>query len=114
MPFTEATFDRVKVFHLKGKIMGGPETQAVCDRLKELIASGTQSLVMDFSQARWINSNGIGVVMACLTSVRNSGGDVCFANLHGATQHYFRITKLDTVVNVFDSVDEAIASFAKA
>ena len=111
MEFTEGTFGDVKVFHIGGKIMGGPETQEMCDHLKELIAAGTQSLVMDFQGVQWINSTGIGIIISCLTTLRNRGGDVRFANLHGATQRYFEITKLEKVVKVFDTIDEAVESF---
>ena len=111
MEFTEETFGMVKVFHLKGKIMGGPESQLMCTHLKELIDSGTQSMVMNFRNVRWINSLGIGKIIACLTTLRNRGGDVHFANLRGAARHYFQITKIVTVVKVFESVEDGVASF---
>jgi len=114
MEFSEDNFGQVKVFHLSGKIMGGAETQMMCNRLKELTASGTQSLVMDFQNVRWINSMGIGAIMVCLITLRSRGGDVRFANLQSAARHYFHLTKLETVVKVFDGVEEAVASFAKA
>jgi anti-sigma B factor antagonist len=100
MQFTEETFGKVKVYHLKGKIMGGPETQTMCGRLKELIDAGTQRLVMDFREVQWINSTAIGAIVSCLTT------------LHDAAAHYFHITRLETVVKIFDRIDEAVASFA--
>jgi hypothetical protein len=33
-------------------------------------------------------------------------------NLRGTARQYFHISKLETVVKIFDSVDEAVASFA--
>jgi anti-sigma B factor antagonist len=92
--------------------MGGPETQVMCSHLKELIDAGTQCLVMDLQDVQWINSTGIGAIVACLTTLRKRGGDVHFANLHDATAYYFHITKLETVVKIFDRVDAAVASFA--
>ncbi len=112
MEFTEDTFGKVKVYHLSGRIMGGPETQAMRSRLKELIDAGTQWLVMDFREVQWINSTGIGVIVSCLTTLRKRGGDLRFADLHDAAAHYFHLTKLETVVKIFDGVDEAVASFA--
>jgi anti-sigma B factor antagonist len=114
MELIEETVGGVKVFHLSGKIMGGPETQEMCDHLKELISTGVQSLVMDFQNVQWINSTGIGVIISCLTTLRNRGGDLRFANLHSATQRYFEITKLEQVVKKYDTVDEAVGSFVKA
>ncbi len=112
MEFTEETFGKVKVFHLKGKIMGGPETQVMCNHLKELIDAGTQWLVINFRNVRWINSTGIGIIISCLITLRKRGGDLRFANVQGANWKYFQITKLESVVKIFDTVDEAVASFA--
>ena len=114
MKLQEETVGNVTIFHLTGKIMGGPETQEIRNRLKELIASGKQFLVLNFQDVRWINSTGVGVIISCLITLRNRGGDVRFANLHGATQHYFHITKLDIIVEIFDSIDDAVASFSEA
>jgi len=114
MKFSEESYGAVKVFHLEGKIMGGPESQVMCDHLKNLVTSGSRSLVMDFDKVQWINSNGIGIIIACLTGLRRSGGDLRFAGVHDATSRYFEITKLNTVVKVFVTVEEAVASFSAA
>lgn len=111
MKFTDETFGSVQVFHLQGKIMGGPETQVMRARLNELIEAGTQFLVIDFQNVRWINSTGIGIIISCLTTLRNRGGDVRFANLQGQTQQYVYIMNLEKVVKIFDSIEEAVASF---
>lgn len=111
MEFSGETLDEVEIFHLTGKIMGGPETQEVRDRLKEIVTSGSQFLVMNFQDVRWINSIGIGVIISCLITLRNRGGDICFANLHDTTKHYIDITKLETIVKAYNSIDEAVASF---
>lgn len=111
MEYNEETFGPVKVFHLGGKIMGCAKTEALCDRLKEVINAGTPSLVMDFRHVHWINSAGVGAILACLNKLRQHGGDLRFANLQGMTQHYFHISKLETVVGIFESVEKAVASF---
>lgn len=113
MEYMEETVGQVKVFHLGGKIMGDAPTQALCHHLDELIKAGTRTLVMDFRQVRWINSTGIGVIIACLNAIRERGGDIRFANLHDASAQYFHITKLETVVQMFDDVEAAIASFGE-
>lgn len=113
MEYVEETAGQVKIFHLGGKIMGDAPTQALCHRLHELIDAGTRTLVMDFRQVRWINSTGIGVIIACLNAIRERGGDIRFANLHDASAQYFHISKLETVVQMFDDVEAAIASFGE-
>lgn len=111
MEYTEEALGPVKILHLSGKIMGDAQTQGMCHFLKNTINAGTERLVMDFREVSWINSSGIGAIIACLTALREHGGDIRFANLHHMTRHYFHITKLETVVKVFTSVAEAVASF---
>jgi anti-sigma B factor antagonist len=111
MTFREETIGNVHVIHLKGKIMDIAEMQTLSSRLKELTDAGTRSIVMDFGQVRWVNSYGIGAIIASLTTVRRAGGDLRFANVQGATRQYFQITKLETVVKLYESVEEAVASF---
>jgi anti-sigma B factor antagonist len=67
---------------------------------------------MNFRNVRWINSSSVGAIIACLNALRQHGGDIRFANLHDAAQRYFHISKLENVVEMFDSVEDAIASFA--
>ncbi len=114
MDFTEETVNHVRILRLSGKIMGDEKTQLMCVRLKDMIAAGGQRMVMDFREVSWINSSGIGTIIACLTSLREHGGDIRFANLHHMSQQYFHLTKLETVVQMFDSVEAAVASFAPA
>jgi len=71
-----------------------------------------QFLVMDFQDVRWINSSGIGTLISCLITLRKRGGDIHFANLHGKSQMYFHITKLEKVIKIFDSLDEAVERFS--
>jgi anti-anti-sigma factor len=111
MEFIEENFDQVKVFYLGGKIMGDIRTQEMCARLKDLIDAGAQNLVMDFRNVRWINSCGVGAIIACLNTLRQNGGDIRFTNLQGMAQKYFHLSKLETVTRIFDSVEAAVASF---
>lgn len=113
MKFWESDSGDTKVLHLSGKILGGVETETMCDKLKKALKSGIRQLVLDFRNVRWMNSTGIGAVIGCMTAVRSKGGDIRFANVQGATRHYFHITKLDTVVGIYDSVEAAVASFGE-
>lgn len=113
MEFAEETLNGVKVLHLSGKIMDDPQSQVTCQHLDNLIQSDVKCLVMDFNDVQWINSSGTGVIISCLRRLRQKGGDIRFANLHHSALHYFHITKLETVVARFDSVETAVASFTQ-
>lgn len=95
----------------QGKIMGGDETSQLCDMLRQLMSDGVMKVVMDFGRVTWINSAGIGVIMGCFTTLRRMGGNMKFSSPTDKVGYYLQITKLNTVFEIFDTPEQAIASF---
>ena len=109
--FTEESLGSVRIFNLYGKIIGSTETTSMCDRIRQLAEEKNKYFVLNFRNVKWINSNGIGSIMGCMTTLRNKGGDICFTNVHDAVIKYFRITKLDNIVKIYNNVNDAVDSF---
>jgi anti-sigma B factor antagonist len=105
------TLENATVVKVSGIMMGGPETKECHDKVKSLISSGCTNLVVDLSGAEWVNSRGMGILIACYVTSHNAGGDIRFASLTKKTRMLFHMMKLDTVFPIFDTVDQAIASF---
>jgi anti-sigma B factor antagonist len=101
----------VAVLEPKGKIMGGPDATILHDKLHEFIEKGVKKVVVDMSKVEWMNSTGLGILISGLTTIRNNQGDLRLANVTGKIQSLLTITKLITVFEAFDSVEEAIKSF---
>jgi anti-sigma B factor antagonist len=99
------------VIFVKGNLMGGPETLAVHDKVRELLGQKKPHLVIDLSGVAWINSSGLGMLMGCLTSVKNAGGELRVTGVTEKVKNLFVITKLITLFDTHETVDEAIASF---
>ena len=68
---------------------------------------------IDLSKVKWMNSSGLGALMASLTTLRNAGGDLKLANVTKKIESLLLITKLITVFETYESVDRAVASFLK-
>jgi anti-sigma B factor antagonist len=111
MAMKEKIKDNVAILELKGKLMGGPDAQALHDKIHGLIADGIQRVVIDLSKTKWINSSGLGALMAAMTTCRNAGGDLKLANVTQKIESLLVITKLITVFETFESVDRAVVSF---
>lgn len=111
MKYFEEEKNSVLIIHLSGKIMESEDVNELCKKLKSRISKGTKNVLFDFRNVRWINSTGIGSILGCLTTLQKKGGDVRFTDLSSATKHYFRITKIDTVVKIYENLDEAVESF---
>lgn len=101
----------VVVLEIQGNLMGGEETAAVHDKVKELIGEGFKQFVVDLSGVKWMNSSGLGVLMSCLTTTKNADGTMKMANVADKVKSLLMITQLTKVFHNYDSVDKAVASF---
>nr|MBN2277149.1 STAS domain-containing protein [candidate division Zixibacteria bacterium] len=103
--------DGVWVLEPKGKIMGGPDATILHEKLHELIEQGKKKVIINLSRVEWMNSTGLGILISGLTTLRNNHGDLKLANVTDKIQSLLTITKLVTVFEAFDSVEDAIKSF---
>ena len=112
MQFDVDEQDGVAVLALSGDVMGGPDGAALHDRLQNLKAAGRRNVVVDLDGVRFMNSSGLGMLIGALTTMRNAGGDLRLARVGQRVQSLLMITKLATVFQHYDSVDDAVASFS--
>jgi len=56
----------------------------------------------------------LGTLVALYASARKVGGDIRLANLGNHIKEALRITRLVTVFDIFDSTEDAVASFKRA
>ncbi|MBD3297032.1 MAG: STAS domain-containing protein [candidate division Zixibacteria bacterium] len=94
-----------------GRLMGGPDTNELDERLYALLGREEKRIVLDLAHTRWINSSGISVLIHHWKKCREAGADLRLANLTAKTHHVLVISKLVTVFEEFDTVDKAVASF---
>jgi len=65
------------------------------DELNLLCAQNKSCLVIDCAALAYIDSTGLGSLVAVLKTVRSYGGTITLANLRPSLQKLFRITNLD-------------------
>lgn len=103
--------DGIIVLEPKGKIMGGPDASLLHDKLHECIEANKKQVVIDLAQVDWMNSTGLGILISSYTTLKNNGGELKLANVTDKIKSLLTITKLITVFEAFDSVDDALTSF---
>ena len=101
----------VAILTLKGNLMGGPETQEIRDHIYSLIGDGITKVVIDLAKVKWMNSVGLGALMAALTSMKNKGGSLKLANVAKKVQSLLMITQLLNIFETYESVDRAVAAY---
>ena len=111
MKLTDRIVNDVVVLEPKGKIMGGPDATLLHDKLHEFIDQKKKKVVIDLSKVEWMNSTGLGILISGLTTMRNNGGELKLAGVTEKIESLLTITKLITVFENYDSVDQAVQSF---
>jgi anti-anti-sigma factor len=101
--------DGVAVVHISGD-MFFEESASLRILVKELLAQSGK-IVFDLGNVTHIDSGGVGALVSAFASVRRFGGDIKFANPGEHAREVLRITKLVKVFKIFDSTEDAIASF---
>jgi anti-sigma B factor antagonist len=101
----------VAVISVSGKLMGGPESDALRNEVKNLIDDGSKKFVVNLKGVPWINSTGLGALMAVYTSIQRSEGVLKLCHVSDRIQSLFMITKLLTIFDTYPDENEAIGSF---
>jgi anti-sigma B factor antagonist len=110
MTIKEEIRDDVAILYLKGNMMGGPDTMEVHEKVKGLINDKILKVVIDLSKVKWMNSSGLGALMACMSSLKNSDGKLKISGATEKIKNLFMITKLMTIFETYETTDRAIAS----
>jgi anti-sigma B factor antagonist len=82
---------------------------ALRDRIADLLDSGQHQLVIDLGGVEFLDSTGLGVLVAGLNRAREVGGSLALVCPQERVLKLFRITGLDEVFTVYSTVDEALA-----
>ena len=101
------------IVDVKGNLMGGPETFSVHAKIKELLAQKKNKIIINLSDVSWINSSGLGMLMGCLTSIKNAEGSMKLTGITEKVKNLFIITKLITLFDTYDTIQEAVQAFDK-
>jgi anti-sigma B factor antagonist len=99
------------VLSLSGRVTLGDESSQLRNTIKQLLAQGKKRLVLDLADVSYIDSAGLGTLVAAYTSARNEGGDVRLAGITKNFSELLNVTKLLTVFSVHDNVPDALKAF---
>jgi len=107
------TVDDVLIVDCAGRILFGDESISLRETVKGLIPQNGR-IILNLAQVNYIDSGGLGTLVALYTTARNAGGTIKLASLTERVGDLLQVTKLLTVFEVYDSEKEALASFRTA
>lgn len=112
MTLTERRVGDVTVLDLQGRLVFDEGDAELRDRINELLTQGRRKIVVNLRDVTYIDSCGLGALIAKYVSVRQQGGNVKLLHLSSRSHRVIDISGLQNVFEVFDSEDDAITSFA--
>jgi anti-sigma B factor antagonist len=112
MKMTNREVGGVSVVALDGRIVLGDESNALRVKLKSLIAEGKKQIVLNMDNIKYIDSAGLGILVAAHCSAKTQGASLRLCHLGSKFQEVLQITKLLTVFEVCDTEAAAVASFS--
>lgn len=102
----------VGVVELAGRIVLGEESSAMREQIKSMLAGGQKKIVLNLNNVTYIDSAGLGALVAAHHSARSQGAALKLAHLGAKFQEILQVTKLLTVFEVHDSEAAAVRSFS--
>ncbi len=107
MSFTETNYEDCIVLEPEGKLnlVAAPPLKT---RIDDLVSSGHTRIIVDLNRVDFIDSSGLGALIAGLKAIRQQGGDLRIAAAGAQVSAVLKLTNLDRILSPFVSVEEAL------
>ena len=112
LKITDRVVDGVAVEVLEGRIVLGEESNALREKVKAILAAGQKKVVLNMADVTYIDSSGLGTLVALHTSAKAQGASLKISNLGSKFQEILQVTKLVTVFDSYPTEAAAIGSFS--
>lgn len=110
----ERHIGNITVLDIVGKLTIDEAAEHLRDKINSLIEQGEIRIVLNLEKVPYIDSGGLGQLMASFGSVRRAGGKMKLLHVNSRNHDLLSITSLVTVFESFDTEDQALKSFGAA
>lgn len=104
--------EEAKAVFLTGSI-DASTNQAFEGRLSDILSSGIHNVLLVLTNVKYINSTGLGTIVKCVDTFRESGGDIKLVGVPTKVIALFEMLGLLNLFETHDTIEAAVASFAK-
>jgi anti-sigma B factor antagonist len=112
MTINEQQIQDVTLIHLGGRVTLTDGADLLRDTLQRLIAHGRTKLVLDFRDVPYIDSQAMAVIIRTHSTLGRQGGGLKLLQVSGHVCELLTITGLSSVLEMFDTEADAVASFS--
>lgn len=110
MAYSMGSEGDVTVVEVEGELVVG-NRQAFKDAVLESLDRGDRKFLIDFDDAAYVDSSGLGVLVSLSKKIREEGGDLRICGLNEDLRTLFELTKLDTLFDIAEDRGMALDDF---
>ncbi|WP_129409326.1 STAS domain-containing protein [Marinitoga lauensis] len=77
------------------------------ERLEFFLSFENKEIIVDFSDVYFIDSNGLGVIISLIQRARKYNNKLIFINVNSLIKNILDITKVNRLMNILDTYEEA-------
>lgn len=104
----------VVLFVFADSIKMGDDCRKLEEEVDQLIRQNEKRVIFDLSDVTYLDSSGIGSIVKCLSRLKKSGGGLRLAGVKGMVEGVLKLTRVNTVVEIFSTATEASEGFPPA
>ena len=101
----------VTIADVAGKLTLGEASSTLREALRGLVSQGRKKILVNLSGVTYLDSSGIGELVAGYTTLAGAGGKLKLVSLPSKVQNPLQTTKLYTVFDVFENETDGVKSF---
>lgn len=102
------------VVELEGMLVLGLESQQVESTVKKLVQDGKKKVIVDLSKVSYVDSSGIGILVGSFGHCKRGGGAMRLTGVRDNILKIMKLTRVDQVLQVDASLEEAEQKLGEA
>ncbi|HEY0545760.1 MAG TPA: STAS domain-containing protein [Pyrinomonadaceae bacterium] len=111
LSITDRQIGNVIILNIDGDLRIGEGSDALRKAIGRLLAEGQQRILLNMAHVAYIDSSGLGELIASYLTLQKKGGEIKLLRLTQRVRELMSITKLLTVFDVYEDESAALISF---
>ena len=107
----ETIHDKVAICRIEGKLSGIEGRGKIQERIRDLVRRDILKVILDMSKVNWIDSTGLGELIASLSSIKKKDGILVLSNLQSPVQSLLKMTNLTQIFDTYADTEDALKAF---
>src|ERR1044072_1201667 len=100
----------IAVIAISGRLAMGGDTERLDAAVKGLLQKDQKRFVLDITSLDYVDSSGIGMLVACVTNVRKAGGDLKLVGANPRIKRIFAMTGVESMMPMFSTLADATSA----